>query len=165
MNIYRQIANAKAYFFDVDGVFTNSSLYLTEDGSFLRIMNTRDGYAIRNALNKKLHLGVITGGNSINVAKRMATLGVEHVYSGITDKRKVLKEHLDFYNIKPEECLFMGDDYPDLQVMKFVGIPVCPNDAAPEIQALSSYISPIDGGHGCVRDVLELAMRLNGQWR
>ena len=86
------------------------------------------------------------------------------MHLGVKDKPSILNEFLKAHDLNATEVLYMGDDLPDLDVMRIVGVRCCPADAAPEIRAISLYISPLAGGRGCVRDVIEQVMRLHGNW-
>ncbi|MEL6864958.1 MAG: HAD-IIIA family hydrolase [Bacteroidota bacterium] len=164
MNYLEKFRDIKTFIFDVDGVLTDSSLYLLENGHMLRKMNTRDGYAIKRALQEAYRVAIITGGQSSGVIQRLRKLGIVDIYSGISDKKDALDEYLYTYDIDAGEVLYMGDDMPDYEVMRQVGLPACPTDAAHEIVAISQYISPVKGGHGCVRDVIERTMRIQSCW-
>ena len=152
------------FIFDVDGVLTNSQLLLTEKGELLRSVTARDGYAIRAALQKGYRVAIITGGNSQGVIKRFRALGIVDIYAGIQHKIDAFEEYILTYNLDKSGILFMGDDFPDYEVLQQVGLSTCPSDAIPEIQALCKYVSPFNGGDGCVRDVIEKVLKLNGQW-
>lgn len=164
MNVLANFKEVKAFVLDVDGVLTDGSLLLLEDGQMARRMNIKDGYALQLAIKKGYHILVISGGNSEAVKLRLQKLGVVEVYMNISDKEKVLLEYVSRYNLKWEEVLYMGDDIPDLLPMKLVGLPCCPADAVPEIKNVSHYVSQVNGGYGCVRDVIEKVLKLNGHW-
>lgn len=166
MNELEKFNPITTFIFDVDGVLTNSQLLVMEDGSLLRQMHVRDGYAIKRAIEMGYKVAIITGGKSEGVVIRLQNLGVVDLYYGIKDKVAALKEFMYLYDedINYENVLFMGDDMVDLEVMKLVGLPACPNDACPEILALSSYVSPVKGGYGAARDVIERVLKLNGDW-
>lgn len=154
----------KAFIFDVDGVFTDNRLIVTEKGELLRTMNARDGYAIKMALKHNYHVAIITGGNSKGVKLRLQGLGIADIYLGIKDKLSVLKEHLAAQHIKAEDCLYMGDDIIDLQCIQYTGIGACPSDSVSEVLASSNYVSPQQGGNSCVRDVVELVLKSQANW-
>lgn len=149
--------------FDVDGVLTNGSV-LVMPSELVRVMNIRDGYALHEAVKAKYRICIISGGKSESVKTRLNNLGITDVYLGVENKSEKLDELIDSYDLQPDEILYMGDDLPDYQVMQRIGTPVCPLDAAPEIRELSIYVSPIKGGEGCVRDIIEQVMRLHGKW-
>ncbi len=162
-NFKQLLAGVKCFIFDVDGVLTNGSLFVMPD-ELIRVMNIRDGYALHEAVKAKYKVCIISGGKSESVRTRLNNLGVTNIHLGVTDKKEKLREILDDYDLNTEDILYMGDDLPDFEVMKLIGVPVCPNDAAHEIRELSLYISPFKGGDGCVRDVIEQVMRLHGRW-
>ncbi|MFN8145319.1 MAG: HAD hydrolase family protein [Bacteroidia bacterium] len=162
-NFKQLLAGVKCFIFDVDGVLTNGSLFVMP-GELIRVMNIRDGYALHEAVKAKYKVCIISGGKSESVRTRLNNLGVTNIHLGVTDKKEKLREILDDYDLNTEDILYMGDDLPDFEVMKLIGVPVCPNDAAHEIRELSLYISPFKGGDGCVRDVIEQVMRLHGRW-
>ncbi len=164
MNSLEKFRDINTFIFDVDGVLTNSELVIQEDGSLLRKMNTRDGYAMRKAVVEGYNVCIITGGRSKGVVDRLKALGVQEVYFGIYDKLEALDEYVSSYEIDLNRTLYMGDDLPDYEAMRRVHLPVCPADAAHEIKEISNYISPIEGGRGCVRDVIEKVLRLHGNW-
>jgi 3-deoxy-D-manno-octulosonate 8-phosphate phosphatase (KDO 8-P phosphatase) len=152
------------FIFDVDGVLTDGSLLVMPNGLMARRMNIKDGYALQLAVKKGYQVIVISGGNSPEVKDRLNKLGVHSVHMQVTDKLGLLKSILNELNIAQNTCLFMGDDIPDLECMKWVGLPVCPADAVSEIKEISLYISAISGGMGCARDVIEKVMKLRGDW-
>ena len=164
MNTLEKFREIRTLIFDVDGVLTNGDLLIQEDGQLLRSMNTKDGYALKQALQQGYRVVIITGGKSEGVVKRLQGLGITDIYSGIHDKLAVFREYVETHELDPEEILYMGDDLPDFEVMKRVGLPACPQDAVPEIMAICHYVSPKPGGKGCVRDVIEKVLRLKYKW-
>ncbi|MBR1713260.1 MAG: HAD hydrolase family protein [Alloprevotella sp.] len=155
----------RALVFDVDGVLSASNVLLfSTDGQPHRTANIKDGYALHHAAKMGLGLAIISGGKSEEVRARYVALGVPHVYMGVSIKIDCFEEWLLATGLQAEEVLYMGDDIPDYEVMRRCGCPVCPADAAPEIKEISLYVSPHDGGHGCVRDVIEQVMRAQGTW-
>mgnify|MGYP001043073188 CR=1 FL=1 len=162
---YKQILpKINTFIFDVDGVLTNGTLTIMPDGELVRHMNVKDGYAMKNALNKGFRVCIISGGTNEGVRNRLQALGIDDVFLGAHDKIKQYSELVKKYNLKPENVLYMGDDVPDYPVMKLVGLPACPNDAVREIQQVSKYISDKKGGEGCVRDVIEQVLRVQNKW-
>jgi 3-deoxy-D-manno-octulosonate 8-phosphate phosphatase (KDO 8-P phosphatase) len=150
--------------FDIDGVLTDGTIMVTTSGEMLRTMNIRDGFAIKTAIEKGYHVCVISGGSNEGVRIRLQGLGVKDIFLGAHHKTKTLSEYLTAKGIKKENVLFMGDDIPDLYVMQDVGLPCCPQDAVPEIKQISKYISHKNGGRGCVRDVIEQVLKVQGNW-
>ena len=164
MNILELFAPIRTFVFDVDGVLTDGSLMLTEDGHMLRSMNIKDGYAMQLAIKKGYKVWIISGGNSEAVRGRLNRLGILDVHIGIESKKELLHELAISTKTVFETVLYMGDDIPDYAVMQLCGLPCCPNDAVPEVKQVSKYISPYPGGKGCVRDVIEKVLKLNGDW-
>ncbi len=152
------------FIFDVDGVLTDGIVTIFPDGQLIRTMNIKDGYALKLAVKSGYNVCIISGGTNAAVKSRLRGLGITDIYLGADNKIDQLEEYLDIYNIKPENVLYMGDDIPDLPVMKLVGLPACPKDAVPEIQNISLYISQKKGGNGCVRDVIEQVLKVQDKW-
>jgi 3-deoxy-D-manno-octulosonate 8-phosphate phosphatase (KDO 8-P phosphatase) len=150
--------------FDVDGVLTDGTLTILPNGVMARKMNVKDGYALQLAVKKGYNIAIISGGNSEEVTERLNKLGIAEVYMRVTDKVGVLTDYLQKQNLSWQEVLYMGDDIPDMTVMKKVGIACCPLDAVEEIKEISAYISPLNGGYGCCRDVIEKVLKLRGHW-
>ncbi len=162
---YKEIMNdITTFVLDVDGVLTDSSVHITPTGEMLRVMNIRDGFAMKAALESGYNVCIISGGNNEGVRIRLRNLGITDIYLGSPDKVETFKEYCEIYNIKPEQVLYMGDDIPDYHVMQLVGLPTCPQDSSPEIKAISNYISHKNGGKGAVRDVIEQVMKVQGKW-
>ena len=164
MNTRALFKPVKVFVFDVDGVLTNGTLLVTEEGHLLRTMNIKDGYALQLAIKKGYQIWIISGGTSNAVVKRLSKLGLEEVHIAVKDKAQLLKELLAKYSIDPAALLYMGDDMPDTAVMQMCGLKACPADAINEIKAIADYISPIKGGEGCVREVIENVLKLNYHW-
>ena len=150
--------------FDVDGVLTDGIITVTTEGEMLRNMNIKDGYALRSAVLAGYNVCIISGGSNEGVRKRLEGLGIQDIYLGAHHKIIQFEEYCKEKNIKPEHCLYMGDDIPDIPVMQNVGLSVCPQDAAPEVKDVSDYVSQINGGKGCVREVIEQVMRVQKKW-
>ena len=162
---YKELMNSITTFvLDVDGVLTDGTIHVSPTGEMLRNMNIRDGYAMKAALENGYTVCIISGGSNEGVRVRLRNLGITDIYLGVPDKVETFKEFTDIYNINPENVLYMGDDIPDVGVMQMCGLPCCPADAVPEVIQLAKYISPITGGKGCVRDVIEKTLKLNGDW-
>jgi 3-deoxy-D-manno-octulosonate 8-phosphate phosphatase (KDO 8-P phosphatase) len=163
-NYKSKLNDITTFIFDVDGVLTDGSVILMPDGSLTRIMNTRDGYAMKLALDKGYKIAIITGGRDKQIKERLSLLGIKDIYLGISDKIEVYHEFLLTYDLKNEEILYMGDDVPDYEVLKEVGLSSCPHDAVNDIREIVSYVSPVNGGKGCVRDVIEQTLKAQGKW-
>lgn len=164
MNILSYFKQVTTFVFDVDGVLTDGTLLVLDNGQMVRKMNIKDGYALQLAIKKNYKILIISGGDSEPVKNRLLKLGVTDVYMRVEDKKNLLIEYADRNNLNLNEILFMGDDIPDLSCMKIVGLPCCPGDSAKEIQGISKYISSFNGGYGCARDVIEKVLTLRGDW-
>lgn len=163
---YKEYLNQiTTFIFDIDGVLTDGSVLVTTTGELLRTMNIKDGYALKTAVDQKFNICIISGGSNEGVKLRLEGLGIVDIHLGTHNKITHLNEFLMKYNIKQENALYMGDDIPDLQVMKLVGLPCCPQDAVPEIKAISKYVSHKKGGKGAVRDVIEQVLKVQGKWQ
>lgn len=162
---YKQLLhNISTFIFDVDGVLTNGMLTVMPNGELVRHMNVKDGYAIKVALNAGFHVCIISGGTNEAVRIRLAALGINDIYLGAHDKIKQYNEIVKKYDLQAENIIYMGDDIPDIPVMKKVGLACCPNDAVQEVQNISKYISNIKGGDGCVRDIIEQVLKVHNKW-
>lgn len=154
----------RAIVFDLDGVLSKSTISLGMDGTPLRTVNIKDGYAIQLAVKMGLNIAIISGCRIDAVRKRYEGLGMTDVYLGAAVKIKVYEEFLAKHDLKEDEVMFMGDDIPDLEVMRRVGCPVCPKDACNEVKEVSIYVSNYEGGCGCGRDVIEQTLKAQGKW-
>jgi len=164
MNILSRLRLIKTFVFDIDGVLTDGGLLIDNSGQWLRRMNIKDGYALQLAIKYGYNVLIISGSESDPVAERLGKLGVTDVFMKVINKELLLKEYILKNNCKPGEILFMGDDIPDYNCMQMADFACCPADAAVEIKQISSYISPFNGGYGCVRDVIEKVLKLNNNW-
>ena len=163
---YKELMNQiTTFIFDVDGVLTDGTIHVTPTGEMLRNMNIRDGYAMKAAVENGYTVCIISGGSNEGVRVRLRNLGITDIYLGTPDKVETFDEYTDVYQINPEHVLYMGDDIPDYHVMKLVGLPTCPQDASPEIKAISKYISHKNGGKGAAREVIEQVMKAQGKWK
>ena len=150
--------------FDIDGVLSPSTIPLSSTGEPMRMVNIKDGYAIQLAVKHGLHIAILSGGKTQAVDVRFRGLGVKDVFLGVAVKLPILKQWMSDNDLKPEEVAYAGDDIPDLHVISHVGLGVAPSDAAPEVKAAATYISPCAGGYGVGRDLLEQIMKAQGMW-
>ncbi len=164
MNVLPHFKNIKLFVLDVDGVLTDGSLLLFDDGQMVRRMNIKDGFALQLAIKKNYRVLIISGGHSEAVRIRLHKLGINDIFLGCSNKKEILFNYAKEQNLTWSQILYMGDDLPDLIPMQMVGLACCPADAAPEIKGSSHYISALKGGNGCVRDVIEKVLKLNGDW-
>ena len=152
------------FIFDVDGVLTDGTVTIMTNGDMLRRMNIKDGYALKTAKDAGFNICIISGGTILGVQKRLEGLGITDIYLGAHNKIDQYNAYLEANNISADQVLYMGDDIPDVPVMKLVGLATCPQDAAPEVKALCKYISHRNGGKGAVRDIIEQVMKVQDKW-
>ncbi|AFJ90863.1 hydrolase [Blattabacterium sp. (Blaberus giganteus)] len=165
MENYISIMNdINTFIFDVDGVLTNCTFNLFPDGNLVRQMFAKDGYAMQLAKKKGYNLCIITRGSDLMVFKRLRGLNIRYIYQGVDNKKKYLDEYCNILNITKKKVLYMGDDIPDIEIMKSVALPCSPIDAVQEVKDISKYISPKRGGRGCVRDVIEQTLKIQKNW-
>ena len=165
MDSYKtRLKDITTFILDVDGVMTNGKIIYTHDGKIDRQFYAKDGYAIKYAISKGYRIAIISGGMQENVRTRLNSLGVEDVFLKAFNKIEVYQKFIEEKKIDPKNILYMGDDNPDLDVLKVVGISSCPNDASVDVKSICDYITHKDGGMGCVRDVIEQVMRIHKKW-
>ena len=163
-NFKEKLTCVEAFVFDVDGVFTEGHIVPLPGDDFLRAYFARDGYAVTYAISEGYKIYIITGGRGHLLHDRFEKLKVTKLFSNVGDKCAVLTELAEREGIDLAHTVYMGDDIPDLGVMRMVGLPVCPADAAHEIIEVSAYVSQYPGGKGCVRDIIEQTLRAQGKW-
>jgi 3-deoxy-D-manno-octulosonate 8-phosphate phosphatase (KDO 8-P phosphatase) len=156
----------KAFAFDIDGVATDGSILCTTEGDLLRVYDAKDGFAIRMAVMNGYPVGVITGGSSDSIRKRMVFSGVkpEDVYLHCRNKMDEFGQFCEKYNLDPKDVMYFGDDVPDIEVMLAAGCGVCPSDAVDDVKAAADIVSTKPGGKGCLREVIEKTLRAQGKW-
>lgn len=164
MDYFEKLKKIKAFVFDIDGVFTDGSVYLLPGGNMCRVMSVLDGYAVVKALKKNYRIGIITGGKDDMVKFRINYLGITDYYAKSSDKMVDYEDFKSKYNLLDEEILTMGDDLPDLPILQKAGISTCPKNAVPEIKAASDYICVTEGGKGAVREIIEQVMKIQNTW-
>jgi len=154
----------RAIIFDVDGVLSAETITLSADGEPLRTVNIKDGYAIQLAVKMGLRIVILTGGRSEAIRLRYERLGVTDIFMGCAVKIKTYDEFLARYGLSDAEVMYMGDDVPDLEILRRAGCPACPQDACSDVKDACIYVSPYRGGYGCGRDVIEQTLRAQGKW-
>ena len=164
MNLLTKFLPVNTLIFDMDGVLTDGGLLIMPDGEWIRRMHVKDGYALQLAVKSGYQVLVISGSSSVAVEARLNKLGIQNVYQHVKNKQALLLELMKQKGLQKEAVMFMGDDVPDLEIMQTAGVSCCPADACRDILEVADYISPIKGGEGCVRDVIEKIMRLQGKW-
>lgn len=162
----RDLSKIKAFAFDIDGVATDGGVFCAGDGDLLRTYDAKDGFGIRMAILNGFPVGVITGGSSESIRKRMVTSGVkpEDVFLHCRDKREQFAIFCERYGLDPKEVMYFGDDVPDMAVMQASGCGVCPADAVEEVKAIADWVSDYPGGKGCLRHSIETVLRSQGKW-
>jgi 3-deoxy-D-manno-octulosonate 8-phosphate phosphatase (KDO 8-P phosphatase) len=164
LNFKERLNKITTIMFDIDGVLTDGKVLVMESGEMVRNVYSKDGYALNQAVNKGYRVVIISGGNNLAVKNALARNGIKDIFIKQHDKLACYVDYLQLHNIMDEEVVFMGDDLPDHEIMSRVGLAVCPNDAVAEIKLLCQYISPKKGGEGCVRDIIEQVLRVQGKW-
>lgn len=159
-----EFSKVKAFFFDVDGVMTDGKVIVTTEGEQLRTFNIKDGWAINHAVKMGYDVVIISKGNNEGVRKRLEYLGVKEINLAVKDKIQVFESYIAKGKYSYDDILYMGDDMPDLELLKLVGYPTCPVDAVTDIKNVCKYVSPFGGGNGAVRDVLEKVMKAQKKW-
>ncbi len=165
MNILELFQKITTFIFDVDGVLTDGTVLVLENGLQARRMNIKDGFALQMAEKNGYKILIISGGNSPQVVQRLEKLGISDVHMSVLDKKEFVENYISANKLKTEEVLYMGDDLPDLPALSVVGLPCCPFDAVMEVKEAVQYISPLNGGFACVRDVIEKVLKLNDHWQ
>lgn len=164
MNLLERFSCITTFVFDMDGVLTDGTLWVFPGNDYIRRMDIKDGYALQLAIKKGYRVVVITGSYSLPVQERLSALGITDVFQRVQHKKEQLTNYMAQYGLKKDEVLYMGDDIPDFEVMQIAGVACCPADAVTEIRSIAHYISPKAGGSGCVRDVIEKVLKINGHW-
>ena len=164
MSYKSKLHAVKAFVFDVDGVFTDGSVYLLPGGHMSRVMTVLDGYAVVKAIKLGYPIGVITGGDDPMVRHRLEYLGITDYYPKSHDKMQDFHAFLSKHVLGPSAILTMGDDLPDYAMMRSSLLATCPSNAVPEIKSICQYVSPYGGGKGAVRDVIEQVLKVQGHW-
>ena len=163
-NYKENLINIKAFIFDVDGVLTDGKLLISETGELLRSMNVKDGFAMKYAIDKGFKIGIISVGTNEAVKTRLSNLGIEEIHLKSHNKIVHFNDFVEKFNLKPENILVMGDDIPDIPIIRAAGVGSCPQDAVAEVKNNSDYVSQKNGGKGAVRDVIEQVMKIHEKW-
>lgn len=160
--VRQQAADVELLVLDVDGVLTDGRIQLDADGREFKVFNVKDGYGIRRVLDAGIQIAVISGRQSVPVEKRMAELGIEHVYLGVGRKLDVLNKILRDLGIAAAAVACVGDDTPDMECMSAVGLAIAVADAHPDLDAVADWHTSKDGGQGAVREVCDLLLSSRG---
>ncbi|UYZ61704.1 KdsC family phosphatase [Hymenobacter weizhouensis] len=162
--ILPDLAVISAFIFDVDGVLTDGTLLALNSGEQARAFHIRDGYAIRHALRQGYRVAVISGREEEGVRKRLESLDVRDIFLGVDDKMKIFNTYINTYRLDPAHIAYMGDDVPDVEVMRRCAVAACPADAAADVRAISNYAAALPGGHGAARELIEAVLRHQQKW-
>ena len=165
MSVQNKFASITTFIFDIDGVLTDGTVLVLENGLQARTMSIKDGFALQLAVKSGYRVMAISGSSPSPVIDRLNKLGIKEVHMSVMDKKSFLSAYIEKNNLRKEEVLYMGDDLPDLPAMSVTGLAACPADAASEIKQAAHYVSPVNGGHGCARDVIEKVLKENGHWK
>lgn len=149
---------------DVDGTLTDGGIYYDNTGNELKKFCTKDGTGLAAARAAGIRLVVLTGRECAATTRRMKELGVTDLYQGVGDKVSWITSWMEENRIGRDELGYIGDDINDLGPMKLCGFVGCPADAAREVRETANYVSPVAGGHGAARDVIEHILRESGDW-
>jgi len=155
------------FIFDIDGVMTDCGVLALESGEQPRSFNVRDGYGINRALKLGYRVAILSAQNQVGVRKRLEYLGVSDVFMGASPDGKppIYESFIEDNGLSRDEVIFMGDDIPDYEVMILNGvISACPADSVEEVLKVATYVSPVKGGDGAVRDLIEQVMKAQGKW-
>lgn len=161
-DILQRAAQIRLVIFDVDGVLTDGSLYLDDNGMEYKAFNSRDGHGMKLLRQSGVEIAIISGRSSGVVKERMASLGIHHVYQGREQKLPALGELLEQLQIPMEQVAYVGDDVIDLPVMRRVGLAIAVADAHPFVRQHAHWQTPSGGGRGAAREVCELIMEGHG---
>jgi 3-deoxy-D-manno-octulosonate 8-phosphate phosphatase (KDO 8-P phosphatase) len=162
-DILEKASKIKLVIFDVDGVLTDSSLFIGDDGQEYKAFNSKDGHGIRMLQDGGVDIAIITGRTSNVVAHRAKDLSIKYVYQGKREKLPAYEELLAETGFNPEEIAYVGDDVIDLPVMTKVGLAICVQDAHPFVKKHSHWITERNGGRGAGRDVCEMILEAKGK--
>ena len=154
--------NVRLVGFDVDGVFTDGRFYLSDDGVESKAFNTQDGFGIRRLIESGVEVAVISGRSSAAVARRMDELGVRHVQQGCKDKVAAFDAIIDKLGIDRAATAYVGDDVPDLELLRHAGFAIAVANAVPEVKAAADAVTTAAGGAGAVREVCDRLLAASG---
>lgn len=156
LELKNRASKIKMVAFDVDGVMTDGSITYDENGVEYKTFNVKDGQGIVRITKVGIITAIITARNNATVKHRFDNLGMSRLFMGQKDKMVAMKQLLDEYNLDLSQVAYMGDDLPDIPVLKEVGLSACPNDAIDEVKDLCHFVSLKNGGRGAVRELTDL---------
>jgi len=160
-----QFQKIKLLLLDVDGVLTDGSIAYTEDRTETKVFNVKDGLGIKMLHQSGINTGIVTGRSSSALLRRCRELGIDRVFDSVGDKAEVLDQILKETGLTSEEIAFIGDDLPDLPILRKVGLGIAVADAHALIREQADMITKNNGGHGAVREVCEMILKSKGVWQ
>lgn len=160
----KKLKDIKMLILDVDGVMTDGRICMNDNGEETKSFNVKDGYGIRLMLDAGIDVAIITGRRSGVVDRRAKDLGIKYVYQGVSDKRAAGIGLLAERNLTGDHACYIGDDLPDIPLLRYVGLPVSVADAVKEVQEEALYVTRKNGGEGAVREICELILKAQGAW-
>jgi len=159
-----KLASIKLLLLDVDGVLTDGGIIYQDDGSEIKQFNVKDGLGLRLLMDAEIQVGIVTGRRALALVHRCRNLGIKLIFDGITDKAAALYDILNQTGVTADECAFVGDDLPDIGLMKRVGFSAAPADAHPHVRSVADLVTKAIGGNGAVREVSEAILMAKGLW-
>ena len=163
-NVLAAFKRVTTFIIDLDGVLTDGSLLILENGLYARKLHVKDSFAMQMAVKKGYRVAVIAGGVADPVKERLLKLGIRDVEMPVADKTAFIRQYISTHQLDVSEVLYIADDLPDVAALKIAGMPCCPADAAPEVLKIVKYVASLKGGEGCVREVIEKVLKLNDHW-
>ena len=163
-NYKSKLFKIKTFIFDVDGVLTDGKVLVTTEGEMYRALDTKDGYAMKYSMMKGFKIAIISGGTNEGIRNRFQALGVKDIYLGAHEKSGAYEELVNHYKLKSDQILYVGDDIPDIPLIKKVGVSCCPSDSVTDVKSVVDYVSHKKGGEGCVREIIEQVLRVQEKW-
>lgn len=158
------LTKLRGFVFDVDGVLSPNMVPIDADGNPARMCNVKDGYALQLAVKHGFKIAIITGADTETVKRRYNLLRITDVFLKAGEKLPKLQKWMADNGLQPEEVAYCGDDIPDLPCMRAVGLSIAPADASHDVRAAATYVSPLSGGHGIARELIEQTMTARGIW-
>lgn len=158
------LSRLKAFVFDVDGVLSPNVVPIEADGAPARMANVKDGYAMQLAIKHGYKICILTGADTETVYRRYSLLGIKDIFLKAGNKLPIFEKWVADNGLDFSEVAYCGDDVPDILCMRCAGLSIAPADASADAKEAAGYVSPICGGHGIARDLIEQTMRAQGQW-
>ena len=159
-----KLKHIKLLILDVDGVLTDGGIIYNDNGVETKIFNVKDGLGIRLLMQAGINLRIATGRRSNALYSRCKNLGIEHIFDGADDKAAIFDLILDRTGVSAEQVAFIGDDLPDLALMKKVGLSIAVADAHKTVLKNANMVTSAKGGNGAVREVCEAILKAQGLW-